>query len=571
MRSLAFFTFLPGCSRYTIRLHRSFVRRPLVLKAHRACRSNHSVLPSCTTSDSPSRDLLVRCSSSPPSRTNKYYTPRYLSSTTTDNDSFVAENDTIYALATGYASAAGVAIMRISGPRAGNALLSLTRKKELPKPRLATLRTLYDPTTEQILDKALVLYFPKPHSYTSEDVIELHIHGSRAVILSISKCLSALSLRVANRGEFTRRAYENGTVDLVNVESLSDLIDAETDSQRIQALQGLLGESSKVIQRWRETLIKSLARIEAVLDFVDDVGDTPLQGMDDVIAQLVHEMTHHLSLSFRTQVIRTGANIVLIGPPNAGKSSLLNALTQHDAAIVSPIAGTTRDVVQVRVDFNGIAASVSDTAGLRYDPSDIIEIEGINRTHLAASSAHVIVCVYDASTSHDELEDSIRLTKESIANQNHKEENFEPHVLYVFNKTDLCESSTTSSSSLSDSISNDDLFHTCLIQEQKKGLSQLISRIEVVLKKQLEVRDEQNQDMAPVITRERHRRHVQNAINSLTAFIDGQSAENVALRMPMDLAAEDLRTACKEIGAITGEIDAEEVLDVLFNEFCIGK
>lgn len=487
------------------------------------------------------------------------------------------QNETIYALATGSTAAAGVAIMRISGPAATHALRSLlnpTGKRALPRARTATLRTLHHPVTAEMLDRALILYFPHPHSFTTEDVVELHLHGSRAVIGAIMDALDAIpppTPRPATRGEFTRRAFENGAMDLVGVEALADLIAAETSAQRRQALRALSGDAAAVVQDWRKRLVDALAHIEAVLDFADDVGDAPLRGLLSSMTNLRQEMTNRLSEGKRAEIVRAGARIAIIGPPNAGKSSLLNALAHRPAAIVAPTAGTTRDIIDIRMDLAGIAVTVSDTAGLRTNPADDIEIEGMRRAQGAATSSDVIICVYDASSR--DLNSTIQATqhtlveaKEVVVESESDSDVKSPHIVYVFNKMDLCNNEI---SNLKFSTPEEDTFKTTL--KNGHGVGDLVARVEAILKTRLETETLDAAETAPVVTRSRHRHHVRNAICALTAFIEGQTPTELDLRMPMDLAAEDIRSACKEVGAITGIVSPEEVLDVIFSEFCIGK
>lgn len=484
-----------------------------------------------------------------------------------------ATNDTIFALATGQVAAAGIAVMRISGPAATHALISLLKpsasgEKILPKPRTASLRTLHHPQTGDMLDQALVLHFPAPRSFTTEDVVELHIHGSRAVITAVTEALAdvpAPILRPAGRGEFTRRAFENGAMDLIDVEALADLIAAETSSQRKQALKQLSGDTAQILGDWRERIVNALAHVEAVIDFADDVGDAPFAGVIPDMRMLRDEMERKMKQDRRAEIVRTGARIVIVGPPNAGKSSLLNAFAKRPAAIVSATAGTTRDVLDVRMDLSGLAVTVSDTAGLRDCTDDDIEVEGMRRARVAASDADVILCLHDASSEQDMTTD-LEITSEDEDDQD-EDAIGKAHIIYVVTKTDLRREYENSGNKMK-GVQSQDVFETSVLQN--KGISELLIHVEAVLKQRLQTSDNDT-ETTPVMTRARHRHHVERAVHGLSSFITGQEADRVEQRMPMDLAAEDLRISCKEVGQITGVIDMEEVLDVVFSEFCIGK
>jgi tRNA modification GTPase len=330
-----------------------------------------------------------------------------------------ATSDTIFALSAGPLTKTGVAVVRISGPAARLCLEELTlsgrpasparKPQAFPEARRASLRYLYCPRTRDVLDHALVLWFPGPRSFTGEDIVELHCHGGRAVILGVFGALEQLDdtlaatlrqqgagddgssggarrggIRPADRGEFTRRAFENGRMDLTEVEGLSDLLAADTSEQRKQALRQMDGYLRQFFERWREELLGCLAHTEAVIDFgdddrEDDVNDGAMYALIPRVHALREELLVHLQDGRRGELVRDGVKIALAGPPNAGKSSLMNALARRPAAIVSPIAGTTRDIVEVRMDLGGIPCIISDTAGLRAGSDDPIEVEGMRR------------------------------------------------------------------------------------------------------------------------------------------------------------------------------------------------
>src|SRR5690606_16468341 len=298
---------------------------------------------------------------------------------------------TIFALASA-AGRAGVAVVRLSGSTASRALETLS-SQPLPSPRRASLRRLHDSAGER-LDDALVLWFPAPHSYTGEDVVELHLHGGRAVVRDVLEALAAVpGLRPAEPGEFTRRAFDNGKLDLAEVEGLADLIDAETAGQRRQALRQLDGGLSALGEGWRARLVRILAQLEADIDFPDeDLPERVAAAVAPGIEELANEMRRHLDDGRRGEILREGFHIAIIGPPNAGKSSLLNWLAQRDAAIVSDTAGTTRDVVEVRLDLGGWPVIVADTAGLR-ETAETVEREGIRRARARAEAADLVIAL----------------------------------------------------------------------------------------------------------------------------------------------------------------------------------
>nr|XP_038024920.1 LOW QUALITY PROTEIN: tRNA modification GTPase GTPBP3, mitochondrial [Anas platyrhynchos] len=306
--------------------------------------------------------------------------------------------DTIFAVSSGHGRC-GVAVIRTSGPGSGGALKSLTGRPQLPPPRVMALRRIRDPATAEPLDRGLVVWFPGPHSFTGEDCAELHVHGGPAVVSGVLQALGRLpGLRPAEPGEFTRRAFHRGKLDLTAAEGLGDLIHAETEAQRRQALRQMEGELGRLYQRWSETLTQALAHLEAYIDFSEDdnVEEEVLSQVDAAVRALEQELGAHLQDGRRGELLRGGVHAVIAGPPNVGKSSLLNLLCQRPAAIVSPVAGTTRDVVEVSLNVTGYPVVLSDTAGLR-DATDPVEREGVSRARDRLQRADLVLAVLDAT------------------------------------------------------------------------------------------------------------------------------------------------------------------------------
>jgi len=439
--------------------------------------------------------------------------------------------DTIVALASG-AGRAGVAVIRLSGRAAGETLKALTAR-DLPKPRAATREAFCDPRSGLSLDDGLALWFPGPHSFTGEDVAELHVHAGPAVIAAmIDACLSQPGVRVAEPGEFTRRAFENGKLDLAEAEGLADLVDAETEGQRRQALRQRRGALSAVYEGWRGRLIEAAALIEAEIDFPDeDLPGALAQRAGPILQALADDMGRHLDDAHRGERIRDGFRIAIIGPPNAGKSSLLNALAQREAAIVSDIPGTTRDVVEVRLVLAGYPVWIADTAGLR-EAADAIEAEGVRRALARAEGADLRIGVVEVAS-------EVPASLSAILGEND---------LLVRSKLDLQGRSTRAGETreVHTSIMTGDGFaelHDLLA----KRVAEALGREEV-----------------PVLTRARHRRLVEEARAALLRAIP-------ALDQGAELAAEDVRVAADQIGRLTGRIDVEDLLDEIFSSFCIGK
>ncbi|QMW22724.1 tRNA uridine-5-carboxymethylaminomethyl(34) synthesis GTPase MnmE [Sandaracinobacteroides saxicola] len=428
---------------------------------------------------------------------------------------------TIFALGSG-TPPAGVALIRLSGPAAGPTLKALTNRP-LPAPRHTSLRRLHDPRTGTLLDTALTLWFPAPASFTGEDCVELHLHGSPAVVAGVLDALSAMpGLHPAEAGEFTRRAFLNGRIDLTQAEALSDLIVAETAAQRDQALTNASGRLRAKAESWRHHLLTLLADAEADLDFAEEEADVAagLATVRHRVAPLLAELDSALASADSGARVRDGLTIAVIGPPNAGKSSLVNALAARDVAIVTPHAGTTRDIIEVPLNLGGVPAIVLDTAGLR-DSTDPVEAEGIARARARAASADLILL----------------LGEESI--------DVPGSVLKIRNKIDLSEERPGDHGS-----------HVALSATTGAGLDSLLDRLIAWARAQMPPGE------PALVTHARHVHWLSTAREDLRA----------AQRQPDPvLRAESLRLAVRALGRLTGAVDAEAVLDQIFSRFCIGK
>lgn len=445
---------------------------------------------------------------------------------------------TIFALASA-PGRAGVAVVRVSGPSAGRTVDALAGKR--PAARHASLRTLRDPATRDPIDNGLVLWLPAPGTFTGEDTAEFQIHGGPAVIRSLLAALAAQpGCRMAEPGEFARRAFANGRIDLTAAEGLADLIDAETEAQRRQALSQSDGALARLYDGWRSRLIDASALLTAAIDFSDesDVSDAAAIQALGLVQSLASDLDHHLADAHRGEILRDGFRVALLGAPNAGKSSLLNALARREAAIVSPEAGTTRDVVEVRLDLGGLPVIVADTAGLRPEASaGTVEREGMRRSLDHARSADLVLWLDDGS-----ITETPGLPPNLIEAK--------APVVVVATKSDLGRSAKQQAPAA--------IAISAVTGAGLDTLQREIARLAA------ERTGTSANPEAPVITRLRHRQHVEAATEALSRFL----AEDPAA---LELRAEDLRIAAHEIGRLTGRVDVEDVLDAVFSRFCIGK
>jgi tRNA modification GTPase len=455
-----------------------------------------------------------------------------------DGSEMTQRSDTIFALSSGRPPAA-IAVVRLSGPRAGDALKALAGK--IPEPRKAALARVRDPQSGEMIDEALALWFPGPRSETGEDMAELQLHGGRAVVAAVFAALSRIEgLRMAEPGEFTRRAFENGHLDLTAVEGLGDLIYAETEAQRRQAyrqLKGLLGDRAET---WRKRLIEALALVEARIDFSDeaDVPEDLVGPALKIAAELAAEMAAALAGAARGERLRDGLVVAIAGPPNAGKSTLLNRIARREAAIVSPVAGTTRDVIEVHLDLSGYPVTVVDTAGIR-ESDDPVEQEGVRRARERAQQADLILWVEDAAVPSAQADPAVRATPTWI----------------VHNKIDQLPKEKNERIR-DESISSNIEFS--LSATSGKGLDVFLA--------QLARHAAEFFGTEPaLISRERHRKALETSHQALIrAVAEGERGRE-------DIIAEELRLAAQTLGRLTGRVDVEDILDVIFRDFCIGK
>lgn len=466
--------------------------------------------------------------------------------------STTSKPSTIFALSTPEGGRSAIAVFRVSGPAADSALAALLPKdSRLPPPRIAHFTRLVHPASQDAsvpLDDAVCVRFPGPKSSTGEDVVELQVHGGRATVKAVSEALASIpDVRPAEPGEFTRRAFDCGRLDLTQVEGLADLLAADTEAQRIQAVINAGGAVRKQCDSWRETLIRCLSRVEAVIDFGEDEGiaETVVTDVLPAVVSLREDLENHLSVASAGEIIRQGVRVAILGAPNAGKSSLLNALVGRDVAIVSAIPGTTRDLIEASLDLKGIKVIITDTAGLR-ETQDVIEAQGVERALKVAKSAHVIVSMREPGGrwTHSTLPHDVLTITNNVGKP----------IVKVENKSDL---------GILNSISMevDVLKISCVTGE---GISQFIDHLSRCVKDLVGTGIHSGHSEGnSLLTRSRHRHHVETCVEALHRYQQVQDS--------VELAAEELRVAAASLGKVTGAVDTEDVLDSLFAEFCIGK
>lgn len=443
---------------------------------------------------------------------------------------------TIYALST-VNGKSGVAIIRISGLSALNVVRQMTPLPcEQIEPRRAYFVKLSSPSDGHLLDHSLLLYFPAPHSFTGEDIVELHTHGSRAVIASVLESLAALpDFRLAEPGEFSKRAFYNHKMDLTEAEGLADLIDAETAEQQKYALRQMEGGLKNLYESWRENLVTLLAHLEAYIDFPDEeLPADIIENMMNNVFKLRQEIENHLQSGNAGERLRDGFRVVIVGAPNAGKSSLLNAIARREAVIVSDIAGTTRDAIDIHLDLGGYPVIFTDTAGLR-EAEESIEQQGIAMAWRKIADADLIVGLFDASQDSVQVFDKLKKIHQN-------------KMLIAANKIDKLTSEQCSQLQK----------QGCLLisAKQQQGIEELLGEITS------QIADHFTSGSNLLITRARYREALNKTVENLQRF---------SFDKPIELTAEDIRLAARELGKITGRIEVDEILDKIFGSFCIGK
>ena len=442
---------------------------------------------------------------------------------------------TIYALSTG-PGISGIAVIRVSGKNTAKVIKTLTGSK-LPSPRVATLKKFNKNGGKELIDEGVIIWFPAPNSYTGEDLAEFHIHGSRAVIKQMHLAISKVkNCRLAEPGEFTKRAFQNGRINLLKAESIADLISAETEIQRKQALKIMSGKSADKFNSWRKRLLQILSHVEAKIDFPDEaLPKKIITEVQKTSTSVLKEIKKTLNDQKVGERIREGFKIAIVGPPNSGKSSLLNYLSKRDAAIVSEIAGTTRDVIETHLNLDGYPVVISDTAGIRSSKNEI-EKKGIKIALKRADDADLKLVIISAKNV-----DFTGVLKKLLTK----------NAILIINKSDL----------LKGNVNSKFKKYNYVLISIKKDLN--LNKLIVKIKSKLKNKFTTSEDI--LITRERHRQNLINSVQHLENFQKKKTAQD------FDKAAEDLRLATRHLGMIVGKVDVEELLGSIFNDFCIGK
>jgi len=442
---------------------------------------------------------------------------------------------TIYALSSG-PGISGVAVIRVSGEKTGEVIKKITNSV-LPQPRVATLKKFSKNGKKNLIDEGVILWFPGPNSYTGEDLAEFHVHGSRAVVEAMHQAISKVkNCRLAEPGEFTKRAFQNGKINLLKAESIADLISSETEIQRKQAIKIMSGKSSNKFNSWRKKLLKVLSHVEAKIDFPDeDLPKNIMKQIQNVSQTVSSEIKETLNDQKVGERIREGFKIAILGPPNSGKSSLLNYLSKRNAAIVSEIAGTTRDVIETHLNLNGYPVIVSDTAGIRSSKNEI-EKKGIKIALKRADDADLKLIIIPAKSA-----DLTSVFKSLLKN----------NAILVVNKSDLLKGKLNNKYKKYE--------HVLISIKKNSNLNKLIN----LIKSKLKSKFVSSGDI--LITRERHRQNLISCVEHLEIFNKKKNAKD------FDKAAEDLRLATRHLGMIVGKVGVEELLGSIFNDFCIGK
>ncbi|XP_058446005.1 tRNA modification GTPase GTPBP3, mitochondrial [Malaya genurostris] len=473
-----------------------------------------------------------------------------------------SSKSTIFGLSSG-AGKCGVAVIRVSGDASADVLRSKTKTKDLPIPRKVCLKGILHSKTAEMIDRGLVIWFPGPSSFTGEDSVEFHVHGGVAVVSAMYDSLGSVDgVRLAEPGEFTKRAFYAGKMDLTAVEGLADLIDAETEAQRKQALLQASGELSKLYNRIRSRLVKCIAHMEAYIDFAEDqdVGDDVLTEVKKDVGVLVADIQAHLHDHRRGERLRSGVRAVVIGAPNVGKSSFVNLLSNRKVSIVTDVAGTTRDIVESHHDIGGYPFILADTAGLRACTKDIVEKEGITKAKDYIELADLIILMVDSTHfQKNRFSNNIDQYIDDYLNTLGYDRSIftKTRSIVIFNKTDLLPEETLKIVQTLPNIQ-------CLSCHNHNGFEKVLKEVTKNLKFLCGNPNKEN----PHLSQQRHRYHLKQCVQNMEKFTQYLNED---CNPDMAIATQQLRSAIRNIGKITGSVETEEILDVIFSSFCIGK